>query len=140
MVRPLLTIVTAAVLAAVLLTATHATRAPAAGKSTLVTFHRSGGFIGVDDRVTVKSNRRFTVRSRGSSARHKRLSVAAMRKLRHALKEARLDEPLAQGPPSGCADCFYYTITYQGHRVQLSEDRVPDRMRPAINRLSRLIG
>lgn len=131
-------IIVGAAVAAVLL-ATDTPRAPAVGRSTLVTFHRSGGLAGVDDRVTVKSDRHFVVRSRGSSARHGRLSAAAMDKLRHALSKAQLDRPVSQGQ-GGCADCFIYTITYKGHRVELSEDRVPARMRPAIDRLSRLIG
>ena len=140
-VRPLLTIIAvAAIGATLLLAATDTPPAPAAAHSTLVTFHRSGGFAGFDDRVTVKRDRRVTVRSRGAAARHTRLSKAAMRKLRRALEAARLDQPPPQGPPSGCADCFVYSIAYGGHRVELSEDRVPDRMRPAINRLSRLIG
>jgi hypothetical protein len=139
-VRPLLTIIAVAVLgAALLLTAGGAPSAPAAVHPTLVTFHRSGGFAGVDDSVTVERDRRVTVRSRGGDARHKRLSKAAMRKLRTDLKAARFDQPSPQGAPSGCADCFIYTIKYDGHRVQLSEDRVPARMRPAIDRLSRLI-
>jgi hypothetical protein len=138
-VRPFLLILTVAVAAAAALV-TDTPPAPAAGESTLVTFHRTGGIAGVDDRVTVKADRHVTVRSRGSSAGHRRISVAAIRRLRHALKEARLGRPPPQGPPGGCADCFHYTISYGGHHVQLSEDRVPDRMRRAIDLLSRLIG
>jgi hypothetical protein len=141
-VRPLLTIIAVTAIGAVLLLA-GADRAPApasAHTKTLVTFHRSGGFAGVDDRVTVKRDRRVTVRSRGAAATHKRMSRAAIRKLRRALEDGRFDQPPPEGPPSGCADCFVYTIMYGGHRVQLSEDGIPDRMRPAIDRLSRLIG
>jgi len=141
-VRSLLILIAAATIGAVLLlTGSDTPPAPAAAHSkTLVTFHRSGGFAGVDDRVTVKRDRRVTVRSRGGAARHKRLSKAAIRKLRGDLEAAGFDRPPPKGPPSGCADCFIYSITYDGHRVQLSEDRVPDRMRPAIDRISRLIG
>jgi hypothetical protein len=141
-VRPLLTITAVAAIGAVLLlTGTDTPPAPASAHTkTLVTFHRSGGFAGFDDSVIVRRNRRITVRTRGGAARHKRLSKASMRKLRQALKDGRFDHPPPAGPPSGCADCFVYTIKYGGHRVQLSEDRVPDRMRPAIDRLSRLIG
>src|SRR4051794_40953478 len=130
--RPLLTIIALAAIGAILvLTGTDTAPAPAAVRSkTLVTFHRSGGFAGFDDHVTVRRDRRVTVKTRDGTARHRRLSKPAMRKLREALQAARFDQAPPHGPPSGCADCFVYTIKYGGHRVQLSEDRIPDRMRP----------
>lgn len=131
-----------AVGAVLLLSGRDTPPAPAAATrsaTTLVTFHRSGGFAGVDDLVKVRRDRRVTIRRRGAAARHARLSRRAMERLRRALTQARFDEPPADAPPSGCADCFVYTITYGGHRVQLSEDRIPSRMRPAVTRLARLI-
>ena len=114
--------------------------APAAARSTVVTFHRTGGFAGFDDSVRVFSDRRVVVRSRGAAARRARLSVKGMRRLRRDLRAAHLERRLPAPGPSGCADCFEYTIAYGGHRVSVSEDRVPKRMRPAIARLSRLAG
>jgi hypothetical protein len=112
---------------------------PAAARSTVVKFERSGGFAGFDDHLTVFSDRRYVARSRDGAARRLRLSVKGMRALRHDLDAAHLDRPLPAPGPSGCADCFEYTITYHGHRVSLSEDKVPDRMRAAIARLSRIV-
>jgi hypothetical protein len=112
---------------------------PAAARSTVVRFERSGGFAGFDDHVTVFSDRRYLARSRDGAARRKRLSTKGMRALRRDLEAAHLDRPPPRAGPGGCADCFEYTIAYRGHRVSLSEDNVPDRMRPAIARLSRLL-
>jgi hypothetical protein len=109
------------------------------GKSVLVSFHRSGGIAGRDDRATVLADRRVTVRSDRSATRRWRLSVAAMRKLRQSLDAARVDRSLPHSAPGGCADCLSYTITYRRHRVELTDDRVPARMRPALSRLSRLV-
>jgi hypothetical protein len=138
-VRPLLAIAAVVAVAVTVVVSTSGTTpSPAAVNGTLVTFARTGGFAGVNDRVTVKRDRRVTVRSRGDAAKHTRLSRAAMQKLRRELDDAQIDHPPADSPPS-CADCFVYTITYKGHRVQLTEDGIPERMQPAIQRLSRLI-
>src|SRR3954447_4187481 len=98
---PLLAIVALVVGAVVVVvTGVGTSPSPAATDGTLVTFVRSGGFAGVDDRVTVKRDRRVTVRSRGGAARHKRLSRAAMRKLRRDLDDAGFDRPPPSGAPS----------------------------------------
>jgi hypothetical protein len=88
--------------------------------------------------VAVYSDRRVTVRHRSGTASHRRLSVAAMRRLRRALDAAHLERGVPASQPSGCADCFNYAIASRGNRVMLSEDKVPTRMQPLVERLSRL--
>jgi hypothetical protein len=137
----LLAILLVPVLVAVL--ATRDGDAPAAattsGTHTLVSFHRTGGFAGREDHVVVRTDRRFTVRSKREAVRRGRLSRAGMRKLRRDLDRARIDHPPA-APPPGCGDCFIYEIAYKGHRVKVTDGAIPERMRPAITRLTRLAG
>jgi hypothetical protein len=126
-----------AVAGAVLASRSGQTPATAAS-STVVTFHRTGGFIGGDDLVKVYRDRRVTVRHRTGAAEHRRLSVTSMKRLRHDLAAAHLERGLPSSGPSGCADCYVFDIAAGGHRVHFSEDRTPARMRPLIDRLSRL--
>jgi hypothetical protein len=137
--RLLLTVLATAALA-VALQACGTESAPAAPPSGFapVTFHRTGGFAGVDDRVKVYRDRRVTVRHRTGETQHRRLSVAAMKGLRRDLAAAHLERPLEQPGPSGCADCFIYDVASGGHSVHVSEDNVPERVRPLLARLSRL--
>jgi hypothetical protein len=107
-------------------------------RSTLVTFHRTGGIAGRDDRVAVLRNRRVTVRHYRGGTQHRRLSVAAMAALRRDLAAAHLERPLPPPGPGGCADCFVFDVAADGHSAHLSEIDIPARVRPLLARLSRL--
>jgi len=126
-------IVCVAVLAALAL-ATPVSAKPA----TLVTFHKSGGVAGVDQRLTVRTDGRAAISNRGATTQHRQLRASTMRRLRSRLAAAHLERPLPQ-PPMGCADCFEYAISYHGHHVKLIDaGNLPARVVPLVNELTRI--
>jgi hypothetical protein len=113
-----------------------ASAAPATS-ATLVTFHKTGGIAGVDQRLTVRTDGRATVSGRSGPTRHRQLRAATMRRLRSRLAAAHLERPLP--PPPGCADCFEFAISYHGHHVKLVDaGNLPARVGPLVAELTRV--
>jgi len=75
------------------------------------------------------------------ACRREGLEVVAWREVpvdRSVLGRTALDS-LPKLAPSGCADCFEYTIDYAGVRYAADESNLPDRLRPVITSLNDLI-
>jgi hypothetical protein len=106
---------------------------------TVVQFHQTGGFAGVDVRMTVRATRRVTVIERGGVAGSHTIRPATLTALRKKLDAAHLEKKLP-ATPTGCADCFNYEIRYKGHRVSFDDVSIPGRMAKALAELRRIAG
>ena len=144
--RPLLLIAGVAVAGALGVTAAaalvpgHTPRsAPASSPSgTLVTYHRVGGFAGVDDRVLIYADGRVRIRSRERRTGRTTLSPARLRKLRAALVAARFDQPYT-APPSACSDCFEFDLRHDGVTVHVTEGLAPTRFDGVLRQITPLV-
>ena len=99
------------------------------GPDVLVTYERTGGFAGIQERVTVGNSGKALVNG-------KRVALAddEMRGLRDALGGIVTTE----SSEAGCrvADHFTYTLAYGGHRA--TRCRLPSDWRAAVQRLEAL--
>jgi hypothetical protein len=111
--------------------------AGAATVTTFANFHQTGGFVGVDVHLVVRTNGTLVVTHRGEPSVRGKLRPATFRRLRTALDAAHLERRL---PPSqnGCADCFVYSIGYRGHHAAFDDATFPARMRAAVTQLRRI--
>lgn len=102
----------------------------------LVRLRETGGFAGIDDRVTVYTDgcARF---SRGPApAVHRRLTGAEMRELCGHLKRLRVGRSEAR--PRG-ADFIEYTLTYRGRQASRYTLPLPVTWRPVVEQLERIL-
>ncbi|NVI88614.1 hypothetical protein [Actinomadura sp. BRA 177] len=100
------------------------------GPDVLVTYERTGGFAGVQERVTVGNSGTALV-----NGKRVVLADGEMRGLRDALDGVVTTE----SSDAGCqvADHFTYTLTYDGHRA--TRCWLPSDWRAAVERLEALI-
>jgi hypothetical protein len=106
----------------------------------LVDYHRSGGFAGFDDRLTVSRGGVGVHTPRSGVPRVFRVSPAALADLEGALDAAdfpSLDPSYL--PTTPIADAFTYTITHLGGTVVTSDGAVPTPLAPVIDELNRLL-
>jgi hypothetical protein len=103
----------------------------------LVSYERTGGIAGVDDRVEVSGGGAVTVRHRDGARHRTRLSVRRMRVLRRALTAAHFERPVTTGP-TGCADCFFFRLRHGGHTLSFSQVAEPARVNGVLRILTRL--
>lgn len=113
------------------------TDARAAQAQTVVRFSLSGGFVGRDVRLSLRSDRRAIVTDRRAGTKRHTIKSATLKALRRTLDAAHVEQRLSSGP-SGCADCFNYAITYKGHRAAFDDSTIPSRMRKAVAELRRI--
>lgn len=99
------------------------------GPEVLVAYERTGGFAGIEERVTVDVSGTADVNGR-------RIAVgdAEMRGLRDALGRVVTTRSSAAG--CAVADHFTYTLAYRGHRT--TRCRLPSDWRAAVERLEAL--
>lgn len=99
------------------------------GPDILVTYQRTGGFAGIQDRVTVDVSGTAVVNDREIT-----LKAGEMRGLRTALNGV----VTTWSSTAGCevADHFTYTLTYRGHEA--TRCWLPSDWRPAVERLEAL--
>jgi hypothetical protein len=90
----------------------------------LVEYHRSGGFAGVDDRVTVGRDGVLEVRDRRGNVARATLSPGDMKELA-ALLAGWNDLRTSAAPPPGPPDAFRYEITHDGVTVGAVEFGAP---------------
>ncbi|MFF9474871.1 hypothetical protein ACF1E9_19910 [Streptomyces roseolus] len=85
----------------------------------------SGGFAGVDNRLTVREDGSWTLRSRGGEPRTGRMDAAGLAGLRAALEDpayARVPERPSERP---VFDGFQYTVTYHDRTVVAGDGERP---------------
>ncbi|MEU8340731.1 hypothetical protein SAMN05443665_1007115 [Actinomadura meyerae] len=99
------------------------------GPDVLVTYQRTGGFAGIQEKVTVNNSGTALVNGRNLA-----LDDGEMSGLRDALRRIVTTDSSA----AGCqvADHFTYTLTYKGHRA--TRCWLPSDWREAVERLDAL--
>jgi hypothetical protein len=103
----------------------------------LVSYERTGGIAGVDDRVVVDAGGAVTVRHRDGVRHRTRLSARDMRALRRALVAAHFKRPVT-AVPSGCADCFFFRLSHGGHTLSFSQLAAPARVNAVLRILTQV--
>jgi hypothetical protein len=125
---------TAPIMATMTLTATHTI----AGE-VLIEFHRSGGFLGLDDHLTIGADRKVALTRR--SEYHKfEIDQRTLEELLQELDEAdflKLEKEYL--PVDDCCDLIEYTITYMGHAVRTMDTAVPASLQPVLDSLSKIV-
>jgi hypothetical protein len=110
--------------------------------SLLVSYHRTGGFVGVDDRLSIASDGRVTRTDRSGVPEEFDLSAAALSELQDALEAA--DFPSLKSvykPPFPISDGFVFTVTSHGKTVVVYEGAIiPAGLQQVIARLSQIFG
>lgn len=108
----------------------------------LVSYQRTGGFIGVDDRLSVARNGRVIRTERGGAPTEFDLSPAALSELTDALEAA--DFPSLKPeykPPFPISDGFVFTVTHRSKTVVVYEEAIiPAGLQQVIARLSQIFG
>jgi len=106
----------------------------------LVDYHRQGGLLGFDDRLTVSRSGLAIHTPRSGVARGFRLSVAELAELGAALDAADFPSLASEYlPPFPVADGFTYTIAHRGTTVVTADGAVPAALEPPIAVLNRLL-
>lgn len=99
------------------------------GPDVLVSYERSGGIAGIQERVSVDVSGTADV-----NGKKVRLKDGELRGLRAAL--GRVVTTRSSEAGCGVADHFTYTLTYRGHRT--TRCRLPSDWRAAVERLEAL--
>jgi len=112
---------------------------PLPTQPTPIDYQRSGGFIGVQDHLTIDLNGHSTL-TRRTSATQFDLSRDELGALQAAFQAAGFAAlPENPTPPASAADGFSYVIMYQAHTVRTGDPSVPKQLEPVVTILNRLI-
>jgi hypothetical protein len=105
----------------------------------LIEFHRSGGFLGLDDHLTIAADRKAALTRR--SEYHKfEIDQITLQELLQELDEAeffKLEKEYL--PADDCCDLIEYTITYMGYSVRTMDTAVPASLQPVLDSLSKIV-
>ena len=107
-----------------------------------VSYERSGGLKVMPQKVVIRPGRHAVATTRngvGVKRVRYRVPVPTVKRLRKGLSDPRF-AAFEGGPPSNCADCYVYTITYRGHTVTVDQSTVPSWLQRTITRLEALAG
>jgi hypothetical protein len=135
-----ITLVTAALALALLAAASLTLASPAAAK-TLVRYDKSGGFAGIQVKLSVSDAGSATLtRSRLGKDRRFKLTSAQLRGLRKALRDAHFSTLRARyAPKVVVADGFTRSVRYAGRAVAVSDGaKLPARLSRLLERLDKL--
>lgn len=106
----------------------------------LVVLLRYGGIAGSNDRVTVDALGVATVISdRSPNASTRTLSSSDLAALRTALQRAEITTLQRNYLDRQARDAYQYDVTYQGVTVTADEGVIPDKLRPVVDQLTKLI-
>ncbi len=110
------------------------------GPMELVGFYRSGGKAGSVDYLTVATNGRATLTTNlRKGSKNFALSKKAMRKLKRALKRAKLPEmPSDRFKRKPMPNAFQYSVTHKGKTVMTGDGAVPKTLEPSLIMLRRI--
>jgi hypothetical protein len=113
---------------------------PPINRSRLVTYHRTGGFLGLDDQLSVARNGLAIRTGRDGVPEEFFLSAADLTELERVLEAADFPslKPLYR-PPFPLSDGFTYTLTYRNKTVVALEGGVPAALERPISVLDRLL-
>ena len=106
---------------------------------TILTYHLTGGFLGLNESLVIEQNGRVTI-TKASHQSEIHLPDEVFTQLIAQLEEAKfthiLNKPL---PPDACCDLLEYTITYQGHTIKTMDTAVPPELEPIFNMLNDIL-
>jgi hypothetical protein len=120
-----------------------ATPVPPAPTATMqptpIDYQRSGGFIGVQDHLTIDLNGHVTLTRRNGTTEFD-LSRDELGTIQAAFQTAGFAALPENPTPQGfAADGFTYVINYEGHQVRTGDPSVPKQLQPVISLLNRMI-
>jgi hypothetical protein len=107
----------------------------------LVAYHRTGGFLGLDDRLSVTRSGLAVHTARDGSQQVFQLQAAELTELENVLEAA--DFPSLKReylPKFPVSDGFTYTITHRNRTVVTADGGIPPELEAPIAVLNRLIG
>jgi hypothetical protein len=106
----------------------------------LVTLLRYGGIAGAQDRVSVDAIGVATVISdRADNTVTRTLTPTDLAALRSALRRADIKSLRRNYLDRQARDAYQYDVTYQGTTVTADEGVIPDKLRPVVDQLTKLI-
>ena len=106
----------------------------------LVVLLRYGGIAGSNDRVSVDALGVATVISdRSPNPSTRTLSSGDLAALRTALQRAEITTLERNYLDRQARDAYQYDLTYQGVTVTADEGVIPDKLRPVVDQLTKLI-
>lgn len=100
-----------------------------------LTFTRSGGFIGVEDKVVVQTDGVMVVQQRAGEPSTRTLTDAEFAELQRQIREADIPSLTGEYKVAG-ADMFQYSITVDGRTFTADEPAVPASVQPLVTTLS----
>ena len=106
----------------------------------LVVLHRYGGMAGSSDRVSVDASGVATVISdRSPNPSTRTLPSGDLATLRTALRRAEITTLQRNYLDHQARDAFQYDVTHQGVTVTADEGVIPDKLRPVVDQLTKLM-
>ena len=106
----------------------------------LVTLLRYGGIAGAHERVSVDAIGVATVISdRADNTVTRTLTPTDLAALRSALRRADIKSLRRNYLDRQARDAYQYDVTYQGTTVTADEGVIPDKLRPVVDQLAKLI-
>lgn len=109
------------------------------GTATFLEYQRSGGFLGLEDHLTIVQAGKVILERKGLETEFQ-LDSEAMSQLETLLSDAQFTEledeyfPERQG-----SDLIEYTIRYSGHTVRMMDTAIPETLYPVLESLNRLV-
>ena len=109
-----------------------------------ITYERSGGLSPMPYRLAIRPGRHGTLTTKGAldeRSRTVRFRVGrrTVERLRGALEGAGFATVTPAPGPGACADCYFYSIRYEGDEVSFSEVERPRRLRATLALLDGLV-
>jgi hypothetical protein len=110
-----------------------------------ISYERSGGLKPMPQKLVISPGRHGALTTRGAdleSSRTVRFRVGVRRieSLQRALAQSDFATVGTPGPnPGTCADCYFYSLRYEGHEVTFSEVSVPEQLRGVVGQLEAVI-
>ena len=106
----------------------------------LVVLLRYGGIAGSSDSVSVTASGVVTVISdRSDNASTRTMSPTDLAALRTALRRADIKSLRRNYLDRQARDAYQYDVTYEGVTVTADEGVIPDKLRPVVDQLTKLI-
>ncbi len=105
----------------------------------LLEYHRTGGFAGFDDRLTIDMEGNAVLQRRNTQTQFT-LDKQTLDSLEALLDRASFNQlNKSYAPTQHGADLFEYTLTYRGYTVQMVDTAVPEAMQPVLQSLNQIV-
>ncbi|MPZ90868.1 MAG: hypothetical protein GEU68_04425 [Actinobacteria bacterium] len=84
----------------------------------MLTFRRSGGFLGTTETITIRSDGRGKIEGDASPPQRLEVPPELLNRLEEELRNLDWDRAATEPRNVSCSDCFVYTIRSGGQRVK----------------------